>query len=69
MAWWRFHQKRHLVTHPHRYKTWRWESQLFDYYGEAEAANAFANVGWMLQAQQRSDWREMEDVFAIFSSV
>ena len=69
IAWWRYRQERHLVAHPRRFKTWRWESQLTDYYGEAQTVNAYANVGWMLQAQQRNLWRDMEDVFAIFNSM
>ena len=69
IAWWRYRQQRHLVQHPRRFKTWRWESQLADYYGEAQTVNAYANVGWMLQAQQRNLWKDMEDVFAIFNSM
>ena len=45
------------------------EGQLVDLYGEAEAAAAYTNVGWMDEAQQRETWKAMEDVFAIFNTV
>ena len=33
------------MQHPRRFKTWRWESQLADYYGEAQTVNAdFKNL-------------------------
>ena len=61
LAWWRYEQARHNNrlngVHPKRFKVWRWESQLTEHYGEEESRDAFANVGWMLRAQDRDKWK------------
>ena len=67
LSWWRFqqarYQSRHDGIHPKRFKTWRWESQLTEYYGEVESEDAAENVGWMLLAQNRDTWKGSLEAF------
>ena len=67
LAWWRYRQARHRSKHeglhPKRFKAWRWESQMTDFFGEAEAEDPFSNVGWMLQAQERKTWKRTLDSY------
>ena len=62
LSWWRFrqarYQSRHDGLHPKRFKVWRWESQLTEFYGEVEEKDLYENVGWMLQAQFRDPWKQ-----------
>ena len=68
LAWWRFEQSNHTNrrtgVHPKRFKTWRWESQLVQHYGESSSRDVFDNVGWMLAAQDRNAWKSAGAVFA-----
>ena len=68
LAWWRHTQKRHFdksrSVHPARFKAWRWEAQLVEFYGETESIEFDNNVGWMLEAQNRESWRKSEKKFA-----
>ena len=67
LSWWRFRQNRyssrHDGLHPKRFKTWRWESQLTSFFGEVELENCARNAGWMLQAQERENWKERRPFF------
>ena len=68
LAWWRYRQKRHHCkwsgVHPRRFNAWRWESQLANFYGESEALNCNENVGWLLRAQSREEWKRGCNEFA-----
>ena len=67
LAWWRYNQaryhSRHDGLHPRRFKAWRWESQLVEFYGDCESSDAFANAGWMLKAQSRDAWKASAQAF------
>ena len=52
-----------MVKHPGRFKPWRWEQQLADKYGDAMSFFQDENVGWLLAAQHREAWRNLEDAF------
>ena len=64
LGWWRHFQRHHLVRHPARFRPWRWESQFTDFYGESATVLLDENVGWMLLAQSRDDWKAMGKTFA-----
>ena len=62
LAWWRYRQKRYHSKfddlHPKRFHVWRWAAQLVEHYREPETCDKEDNVGWMLKAESRLDWRE-----------
>ena len=61
LAWWRFQQgERAEERHPKRFRAWRSEDQLEQYYGEGATADSNVNVGWMLVAQDRELWKSWE---------
>jgi hypothetical protein len=64
LAWWRYQQARGLCKHPRRFHAWRWESQVVDFFGEAESADTLFDVGWMFLAQDREAWKATEHDFA-----
>ena len=68
LAWWRAFQERKILKHPRRFKVWRWESQLTQYYGERKSIFIDEDVGWMAVAQSRSKWRESGESFALSDS-
>ena len=67
LSWWRYaqarHTSRHDGLHPKRFKVWRWESQLTAFYGEVPSPDAFENVGWLLEAQDRIAWKQSLERF------
>ena len=72
IAWWRYRQERHLVMHPRRFKTWRWESQLADYYGEAQSQSTRTQMlaGCCKRSSASSGGRwKMSSQFSIACSV
>ena len=64
LAWWRYFQGRRLLKHPARFGVWRWEAQLEEHYGQATSLFIDEDVGWMRLAQDRAQWRELQDAFA-----
>ena len=68
LAWWRYQQERHNCkwsgVHPRRFKAWRWEAQLSNFYGESAAQTVDENVGWLLRAQGREQWKLASANFA-----
>ena len=66
LAWWRYMQHRKLMKHPQRFKAWRWEQQLVDFFGEVEGVFVDDDKGWMLLAQNRAAWRDSERAFSLF---
>ena len=42
---------------------WRWEDSLEKAYGKSESADSLANTGWWEQAQNRSNWKDLEEDF------
>ena len=64
LAWWRFFQQTGGQTHPKQFKPWRWEEQLVAYYGEACSVFVDESVGWMQAAQERGEWKNLQDGLA-----
>ena len=65
---WRRHQLGFSsgLRHPKRFKAWRWEEQLADFYGEVDSFDVAENAGWLLCAQQRVEWKSREADFSRF---
>ena len=68
LAWWRFQQDQHTCkwsgVHPNRFNVWRWETPLTHFYGESLSESVDTNVGWLLRAQARDEWRLASSNFA-----
>ena len=64
LAWWRAMQVQGLFPHPARFKAWRWEEQLEEFYGKSRSIFIDENTGWMLLAQDRTSWKALETQFA-----
>ena len=64
LGWWRHFQKNNLIRHPRRFRPWRWESQLEDFYGQTTALFVDEDAGWMLLARDRAGWTAREQLFS-----
>ena len=64
LAWWRDCQSRGILAHKCRFKAWRWEHQLEDFYGQSKSLFMDENVGWLAYAQCRSTWRDAQKAFS-----
>ena len=64
LSWWRHCQKAGLKLHKNRFHPWRWEAQMEDTYGAFASVFVDESVGWILLAQDRSNWKSLEEAFA-----
>ena len=72
LSWWRQKQQELKVNgnkwrgvHPARFACWRWEQDFEDTYGihtREESVHAI-NVGWKAIAQERTEWKKLENSF------
>lgn len=54
--WWLHFQKARLKLHKNRFHTWRWEAQMEDAYGAFASLFVDEHVGWVLLAQNGSNY-------------
>ena len=65
LYWWRAQQcLLGGVRHPKRFKSWRWETQICEWYDQFAGALGEDHVDWLALTSDRALWKANEELFA-----